>query len=603
MSDVGGVRYDKDAVYINVPGIYSKDSENSGQRTEGESMLLELQDVENTHEEQMNMTGMRLFEGSAMLGADALDGEDDGDSNDGSDLEGEGSSDEELSDDEDDDEEEESGKEDAPRPDSRNRRAWPAGGSGSKASKGQSNLVFDDDEAEDEEEGDYDGMENGAGDFEGSDDEEEDEEDEENELLRWKDDIKGKAARAHASNRRVDYMALVYGNKDHAANQANDVSDSESDHDELLRKVEKPERAEARNVLVDSCRPNLPAEVLSKWNDDDVLDSLRYRFITGSTDGPAPENGDDDEILDGDFEDLENAAPGGNTSAGGDEADEGDDLLDKKEALKRKFDAMYDEEDEDGKGDESLYERTKAEMEKQAAINRAEFADADPSVRYQLEGFSPGTYVRIVLEDVPYEFSAHFSPKYPVLVGGLLPTEDTFGYVQVRLKKHRWHPKILKNHDPLIFSVGWRRFQTIPMFHIIENGQRHRMLKYTPEHMHCMATFYGPTAPPNTGFCAFKSLSGTQSSFRISATGTIVDIDQGVEVVKKLKLVGHPYKVFKNTAFIKDMFTSSLEVAKFEGASLRTVSGIRGQIKKHLSKPEGCFRATFEDKILMSGGF
>lgn len=67
-----------------------------------------------------------------------------------------------------------------------------------------------------------------------------------------------------------------------------------------------------------------------------------------------------------------------------------------------------------------------------------------------------------------------------------------------------------------------------------------------------------------------------------------------------LRQTGVPYKIFKNTAFIKDMFNSALEIAKFEGAAIKTVSGVRGQIKRALSKPDGHFRATFEDKILLS---
>merc|ERR1712146_384546 len=172
-----------------------------------------------------------------------------------------------------------------------------------------------------------------------------------------------------------------------------------------------------------------------------------------------------------------------------------------------------------------------------------------------------------------------------------------------RFKKHRWTLRVLKSSDPLIFSIGWRRFQSLPVYATDDgNEKRCRYLKYTPEHMHCHASFYGPFVPPNTGILAIKSLSRRTQGFRVSGTGVVLELNASLDIVKKLKLTGSPQKILKNTAYISGMFNSDIEVAKFEGAKIKTVSGIRGSIKKAVGagSEKGTFRATFEDKILPS---
>mmetsp|Transcript_85966 Transcript_85966/g.179761 ORF Transcript_85966/g.179761 Transcript_85966/m.179761 type:complete len:1088 (-) Transcript_85966:52-3315(-) len=228
----------------------------------------------------------------------------------------------------------------------------------------------------------------------------------------------------------------------------------------------------------------------------------------------------------------------------------------------------------------------------------AKKAALDPDEVFN-DGFGIACFVRIRLEDVPAACVAELRRDRMVILGALLPGEAQMGLVQVRVKRHRWHPKLLKSGDPLLLSVGWRRYQTLPIFSLEDRGEkRMRYLKYTLEHAHCTMTMYGPMVPPNAGVMAFRTFKKV-ATFRVAATGGVLESAPNFNIVKKLKLVGEPYKIFKNTAFIKNMFNSDLEVSKYVHAKIQTVSGIRGEIKK-AEGTKGCFRATFEDRILRS---
>jgi len=473
--------------------------------------------------------------------------------------------------------------------------------------------------------------------------------------LSWKDGMSERAVKGFLERQAasVNLQELIYGSKPGSLVSDTDQgdnkgSDSDSSDDEFFKVKQITDRkgSQNRNTSARSLQPTSLSEDdssrletgesgvafnIALWldqGDDCVLESLRDKFVTGNWE--SKNGGGQENEKFGDFEDLETGekyGPNGEVLSEDDDENENEnnsgdekDLKDmtdseiraynaeKKMKQKAAFDNEYDQEKKamggsmkDDDAENEYLEALKREKEGRLQRNKEEFGDGGEKSRLRHEGFRQGLYCRIKINGVPAKFVHAFNPHMPLVIGGLTPQETSLGLVRCRFKKHRWHRRILKCNDPLVFSIGWRRFQSIPVFSTEDQNGRYRYLKYTPEHMHCLATFYGPQVPPNTGVLAIQNLTGKTRGFRISATGVVLELDSSFPIVKKLKLVGTPTKIYKNTAFISGMFNSDLEVSRFEGASMKTVSGVRGQLKKALREGQpGSFRATFEDKILLS---
>ncbi|KAL9102131.1 MAG: hypothetical protein Q9163_002692 [Psora crenata] len=635
MSDVGGVLVDKDAVYIDIKtSNFDKDLTKDVERGLGEQMVVDLQAERKLLGEADE--GVRLFTHGGLL----KEGEEGDMGRTGPRqvriIEREAGDDDVFPEDEgfvsgEDDEGDSGSIEGADVPEERFGGAFKNSREHLTDAKCDENIAFADSDSDL-------GSVSSASSQEaesGPNESEEDGFDEEDAALRWKDNLKENAQSLHNAqkkSRASDLAKLLYQDlltpadvvrkwrgEEAPKASVNGADGEQEDADNFFRKAKG---ADDEYTLEDRVVPKYDYDLLAaKWSAPQNLETLRQRFATAKLAKERDDNldnddvGDEDNEGDGDFEDLEadgnEEAKNVQENAAASLGAEREQNARRKEELKLRFEeedreglgkvndqAARDEDEQFGEDD--WYDAQKAQIQRQLTINRAELDSLDEKSRVRVEGYKAGTYARIVLEKVPYEFSATFDPRNPIILGGLAPTETRFGFVQVRIKRHRWHKKILKTNDPLIFSLGWRRFQTLPIYSISDSRTRNRMLKYTPEHMHCFGTFYGPLIAPNTGFCCVQSQSNKTPNFRIAATGVVLNVDESTEIVKKLKLTGQPYKIFRNTAFIRDMFSTSLEIAKFEGASIRTVSGIRGQIKRALSKPEGHFRATFEDKVLMS---
>ncbi|XP_058461348.1 ribosome biogenesis protein BMS1 homolog [Malaya genurostris] len=628
MSGVGGIVYDKDAVYIELQGSHSHQS--GKQNSEQQALVQSVIEKKETLDVQIENQEFKLFsDGNVIKSSEFQLNDNEGNSNE--------------------DEEEDSGVEESEDEDNIQSGWNPDLDQEEEQTINDSDDENDDDDVNDGKELSHAKKSSGFL----SSDEEDDENAVTDSSMAWKEGLASKARNDYLERQSnsKNLMKIVYGvfskfRKNREKEQEETLNQMNDEDDDLLGGLFKSvaqsqaeiQRKKTIQDVDEGCFFEEYGDGVRDWTLKDNKRLISNCFVTGkwkaSEDAEEllklDDMSDGDSEVFGDFEDLETGEKHIGSVNKSPEAKETEmedkehtlkrklsrieeknmsraELMAKKIKLKAKFDAEYDNPEKDDQhieGDHHYYEKLKAEALKQSELNKKEFSNLDDDFRLNIEGHRAGLYVRMNFKEVPYEFVEYFDPAFPLLIGGLNMAEENVGYVSCKVKKHRWYKKILKTGDPLIISLGWRRFQTIPIFAKVEDDLKHRYLKYTPNHVTCSMTFWGPITPQNTGILAIQSTAYDQQEtkrlgFRVAATGAVNESDKSAQIMKKLKLIGTPYKIYQKTAFIQGMFNTTLEVAKFEGAKIKTVSGIRGQIKKAVP-PEGSFRATFEDRIVVS---
>jgi len=526
--DIGRVNYTKkenlaiaDKEADEAPSDSDSDSDDDEDDGAPASMLKNLQDVRAGVDEKMKQSSLRIFKSSKAVNAES----------DGSDSDSDASDDDQAP-----SRMSQSAIEELARPFRSRTLANEESDSENDNSDDEEEDSDDDDEeldsdAEEVDNDDYDDDDSDASGME--DDEEAEKGDDSNGNTKpasasalWKTDLAQRAAEAYIGREltHVNLQELIYGTSRsvvvseeevQAPEEGDDENDDDSD-DEFF-KIRKP-NAEKQQVgsasrsgtqsdvqllgeedssrTVDGERNEFDVAVWLEEGGDCLLESIRDQFVTGNWDAKKGGGDDDDDEAFGDFEDLETGAKFGPN--GEIDSDNDDDEMDtegmtdeqirehngqKKANKKSAFDDEYD-------GDKQVAGVAKGTNEEQAETeyvdslrrakearlkrNKDEFGEDGEASRIRHEGFRQGLYCRIRIDGVPCEFVDTFNPVLPLVLGGLTPQETNHGFIRCRFKKHRWHRRTLKCNDPLIFSVGWRRFQSMPVFSTEDQNGRHR---------------------------------------------------------------------------------------------------------------------------------
>jgi pre-rRNA-processing protein TSR1 len=210
-------------------------------------------------------------------------------------------------------------------------------------------------------------------------------------------------------------------------------------------------------------------------------------------------------------------------------------------------------------------------------------------------GVEPGQYVTLEIAGVPAAVEPQLRALSRVLIiSGLFAHEHKTSVVHVSLTKtDEAAEEVVRSKDPLLLSMGFRRFVARPVFSEDNPGlDKHKMERFLHPNRTIVASFYGPAMYGSCPVLAFHA-PPRMSYLKPVAVGTLHSVNPHRVVVKKVVLTGVPIKVHKRKAVVKGMFHNADDVRWFTPVHLYTKYGHAGVVTEPLGT-HGLMKCRFD---------
>uniref|UniRef100_A0A1B0DRB9 Pre-rRNA-processing protein TSR1 homolog n=1 Tax=Phlebotomus papatasi TaxID=29031 RepID=A0A1B0DRB9_PHLPP len=212
-------------------------------------------------------------------------------------------------------------------------------------------------------------------------------------------------------------------------------------------------------------------------------------------------------------------------------------------------------------------------------------------------GVPAGLYVTVHIKGVQQSLWEAFSSAQDhenFILYGLLPHEHKMSLVNCVLRRTPESEIPIESKERLIIQCGYRRFITNPIFSEHTHGNKFKFEKFFQPNEIVVASFYAPIQyPPATVMC-FRP--NPDSSVSLVAAGSLLTCDPNRVVLKRIRLSGHPLKIYKDFAVIRFMFFNCEDVNYYKPIKLRTKCGRMGHIRESLGT-HGHMKCRFDGQL------